>query len=121
MSVSTHHFSSPHPLEFSANDTTVNMGDMIQKWSGGAYKSARHRVIFRGEDERLSCATFWHGDLQATNPLNPDDPAKETVAQLLVKRFKNQFSAPKKFADDMLSKGTSNKLASVPQAVAASA
>jgi len=73
----------------------INCGDMIQKWSGGEYQSARHRVINKGNEERISCATFWHGDFNATNPLNPNDPNKETVGQLLVKRFGNQFSLPK--------------------------
>jgi len=85
----------------------VNMGDMIQKWSGGQYRSAKHRVIYKGEGERLSCATFWHGDLEATNPLNPDDPSKDTVAKLLVKRFKSQFSASKPFVDEVLAAGLS--------------
>jgi isopenicillin N synthase-like dioxygenase len=73
----------------------INMGDMIQKWSGGEFQSARHRVINKSNDERLSCATFWHGDFSATNPLNPNDPNKETVGQLLIKRFGNQFSLSK--------------------------
>lgn len=71
----------------------INCGDMIMKWSGGRYKSAKHRVINKADNEsRLSCATFFHGDIFATNPLNPDDATKETVGQLLVKRFGNQFS-----------------------------
>ena len=71
----------------------INCGDMIMRWSGGRYKSAKHRVINKADNEsRLSCATFFHGDIFATNPLNPDDPNKETVGQLLVKRFGNQFS-----------------------------
>ncbi|RYP90386.1 hypothetical protein DL770_003470 [Monosporascus sp. CRB-9-2] len=73
----------------------INCGDMIKKWSGGQYKSAKHRVINKGDTERLSCATFWHGDFGATNPLNPNDPNKETVGQLLLKRFGSQFSLPK--------------------------
>ena len=73
----------------------INCGDMIAKWSGGAYKSAKHRVINKGDSERLSCATFWHGDSGATNPLNPNDPSKDTVGQLLFKRFGSQFSLPK--------------------------
>ena len=73
----------------------INCGDMIQRWSGGEYKSVRHRVINKSEDERLSCALFWHGDIMATNPLNPDDPDKVTVGQLWMKRFKNQMSIPK--------------------------
>jgi isopenicillin N synthase-like dioxygenase len=70
----------------------INCGDMVQKWSGGQYKSARHRVINKANTERLSCATFWHGDVHATNPLNPNDPNKDTVGQLLLKRFRRQFS-----------------------------
>ncbi|KAF9740451.1 hypothetical protein PMIN06_003018 [Paraphaeosphaeria minitans] len=71
----------------------INCGDMIMRWSGGAYKSAKHRVINKADNEsRLSCATFFHGDVFATNPLNPNDPVKETVGQLLIKRFGNQFS-----------------------------
>lgn len=73
----------------------INCGDMVQRWSGGAYKSAKHRVINKAEGERLSCATFWHGDIHATNPLNPDDPNRETIGQLLVKRFRNQYSMTK--------------------------
>ncbi|KAI9687004.1 MAG: hypothetical protein M1820_010532 [Bogoriella megaspora] len=73
----------------------INCGDMIQRWSGGAYKSARHRVINKVDGQRLSCATFWHGDVHATNPLRPDDPNKDTVGQLLVKRFRTQYSIDK--------------------------
>ena len=84
------------------------MGDMIAKWSGGEYRSAKHRVIYKGEGERLSCATFWHGDLEATNPLNPNDPTKDTVAKLLVRRFKNQFSVPKPFVEKVMGDGNTN-------------
>lgn len=73
----------------------INCGDMVMKWSGGRFKSVRHRVINKAVSERLSCATFWHGDVFATNPLNPDDPNKETVGQLLVKRFRNQMHLTK--------------------------
>lgn len=72
----------------------INCGDMIQKWSGGRYKSAKHRVINKADEERLSCATFWHGDPGATNPLDKEDESKDTVGQLLFKRFESQFSLP---------------------------
>ncbi|KAI4223100.1 MAG: hypothetical protein L6R36_005665 [Xanthoria steineri] len=77
----------------------INCGDMIQKWSGGAYKSAKHRVINKADTERFSCATFWHGDASAANPLNADDGDKDTIGQLLFKRFKSQFSLPKEAND----------------------
>ena len=73
----------------------INCGDMIMKWSRGRYKSVKHRVINKSDAERLSCATFWHGDVFATNPLDPNDESKETVGQLLVRRFRNQMSLPK--------------------------
>ncbi|KAI1385655.1 2OG-Fe(II) oxygenase [Hypoxylon trugodes] len=73
----------------------INCGDIVQRWSGDVYKSARHRVINKAEAERLSCATFWHGDAGATNPLDPQEPDDATVGQLLVKRFRNQFSLGK--------------------------
>ncbi|KAH8667029.1 2OG-Fe(II) oxygenase [Xylariales sp. PMI_506] len=73
----------------------INCGDMIQRWSGGKYKSVLHRVINKSDAERLSCALFWHGNIMATNPLNPDDPDKTTVGQLWMNRFKNQMSIPK--------------------------
>jgi isopenicillin N synthase-like dioxygenase len=75
----------------------INCGDMVQRWSGGQYKSARHRVINKADGERMSCATFWHGDVHASNPLKPDDPNRETVGQLLAKRFRNQYSFSKEF------------------------
>ncbi|KAL6716650.1 hypothetical protein ACLMJK_006218 [Lecanora helva] len=73
----------------------INCGDMIQKWSGGRYKSAKHRVDNKDDHERLSCATFWHGDFDATNPFVPEGESKETVGSLMVQRFRNQFSLPK--------------------------
>ncbi|KAJ6789490.1 hypothetical protein PWT90_00291 [Aphanocladium album] len=73
----------------------INCGDMIQRWSGGQYKSVLHRVINKTDAERYSCALFWHGDIRATNPLNPEDPDKSTVGQLWMNRFKNQMSIPR--------------------------
>jgi len=81
------------PVEALENVYVINCGDMIMRWSGHQYTSAKHRVINKQAHEpRLSCATFFHGDVFATNPLNPDDPNKDTVGQLLIKRFGNQFS-----------------------------
>jgi isopenicillin N synthase-like dioxygenase len=81
------------PVQALEDVYVINCGDMIMRWSGGQYKSAKHRVINKADNEsRLSCATFFHGDVFATNPLNPEDPNKDTVGQLLIKRFGNQFS-----------------------------
>jgi len=74
----------------------INCGDMIHGWSGGQYRSVKHRVVNKANKERLSCATFWHGDFDASNPLNPEDPDRRSVGQLLLKRFSKQFSLPEK-------------------------
>lgn len=87
------------PVPALENVLVINAGDMIAGWSGGVYQSAKHRVINKGEEERISCATFWHGDLDATNPFidgkGEGAAGDETVADLLVKRFRSQFSLMK--------------------------
>lgn len=83
------------PVPALENVFVVNCGDMIQRWSGNAFRSAKHRVVYKGDTARFSCATFWHGDCGASNPLNPDDPSKDTVGQLLLRRFGSQFSLSK--------------------------
>ncbi|KAK4771157.1 hypothetical protein SAY87_031689 [Trapa incisa] len=45
---------SPNP-----NALVINIGDMLEAWSNGAYKSARHRVITSLEEERFSIAFFY--------------------------------------------------------------
>ena len=87
------------PVQAIEDVIVINCGDMIQKWSAGRYKSAKHRVINKTNQDRYSCATFWHGDFGATNPLNPNDASKDTVGKLLLQRFINQFSLPKNIAD----------------------
>ncbi|CEJ81466.1 hypothetical protein VHEMI01588 [[Torrubiella] hemipterigena] len=42
----------------------VNMSDMMQKWTGGYYRSARHRVITTSNQHRYSVAFFLNGNLK---------------------------------------------------------
>ncbi|KAK4146867.1 2OG-Fe(II) oxygenase [Dichotomopilus funicola] len=89
------------PVPAIENVYVINCGDMIQRWSTRRYKSARHRVVNKADVQRLSCATFWHGDLYATDPLNPGNGDTECIGQLLFKRFKNQFSFTKDVAEQL--------------------
>ncbi|KAI1393298.1 Clavaminate synthase-like protein, partial [Hypoxylon trugodes] len=42
----------------------INMGDMMQKWTAGYYRSARHRVITSGSNHRYSVPWFLNGQLK---------------------------------------------------------
>lgn len=46
------------------NSYVINMGDMMQKWTAGYYRSARHRVITSGTNHRYSVPWFLNGQLK---------------------------------------------------------
>jgi isopenicillin N synthase-like dioxygenase len=56
----------------------INMGDMMQNYTGGYYRSARHRVLANTEKHRHSVAFFLDGDLKL-NAKALDGSGKETV------------------------------------------
>ena len=49
----------------------VNAGDLMQRWTGGRYRSTPHRARNRHADDRLSIATFY--DPSFTAPVDPAD------------------------------------------------
>lgn len=49
----------------------VNAGDLMQRWTGGRYRSTPHRATNRHVDDRLSIATFY--DPTFTAPVDPAD------------------------------------------------
>ncbi|KAF7596509.1 hypothetical protein BBP40_001381 [Aspergillus hancockii] len=56
----------------------VNMGDMMQKYTGGWYRSARHRVLTNRDKHRHSVAFFLNGNLEL-NAKALDGSGVETV------------------------------------------
>jgi isopenicillin N synthase-like dioxygenase len=44
----------------------VNIGDMIERWTNGLWKSTRHRVIHRGNGYRVSVPFFYEPNFNAT-------------------------------------------------------
>jgi len=43
----------------------VNIGDMIERWTNGLWKSTKHRVIHRGEGYRVSVPFFFEPNFEA--------------------------------------------------------
>ena len=43
----------------------VNIGDMMERWTGGLWKSTLHRVVHRGEGYRVSVPFFFEPDFEA--------------------------------------------------------
>ncbi|KAK0614864.1 putative 2OG-Fe(II) oxygenase family oxidoreductase [Bombardia bombarda] len=76
----------------------INLGDMVQRWTGGVYKSTLHRVINKTGTLRYSVPTFWHGDLHATNYLDPNDKSTETVQEFIKKKFYSGYN----LSDDLI-------------------
>ncbi|KAI0010263.1 Clavaminate synthase-like protein [Xylariaceae sp. FL0662B] len=52
------------PVPPKENTYVINMGDMMQKWTGGFYRSARHRVLTSGNTHRYSVPFFLNGQLK---------------------------------------------------------
>jgi isopenicillin N synthase-like dioxygenase len=81
----------------------VNVGDMLQMWTGGLLKSSVHRVINRDDRDRYSVVFFFDGNLDC--PLLPLDESERksatnvpTVESHMVKRITNSYKkAQKKF------------------------
>ncbi|KAF2798459.1 naringenin,2-oxoglutarate 3-dioxygenase [Melanomma pulvis-pyrius CBS 109.77] len=43
----------------------VNIGDMIERWTNGLWKSTRHRVVHRGDEYRVSVPFFFEPNFEA--------------------------------------------------------
>ena len=43
----------------------VNIGDMMERWTGGKWKSTMHRVVHRGQKMRVSVPFFFEPDWDA--------------------------------------------------------
>lgn len=70
----------------------VNIGDLVEKWSEGKFKSTRHRVINESDGHRYSVPCFYHGDLNATNPFASTSGADgQTVGEYVKSRYEQSF------------------------------
>lgn len=51
------------PVPVKPHSYVINMGDMMQKWTAGYYRSARHRVVNQSTKPRHSAPFFLNGNL----------------------------------------------------------
>ncbi|EUC39997.1 hypothetical protein COCMIDRAFT_10034 [Bipolaris oryzae ATCC 44560] len=59
------------PVPVTPDSYVVNIGDLVQKWTAGYYRSALHRVINFGENHRYSAPFFLNGNMKLKiQPLN---------------------------------------------------
>jgi len=81
----------------------VNVGDMLQMWTGGMYKSSLHRVINRSGGDRYSVPFFFDGNIDTViRPLDgsePKDGVVLTVQEHMRERFQSTYGRGKKRAD----------------------
>ncbi|CAN9084555.1 unnamed protein product [Alternaria alternata] len=79
----------------------VNIGDMIERWTNGLWKSTMHRVIHRGQQYRISVPFFYEPNFDAVvRPLEKcvEESGKKLIHQgstygehLLTKVFSNFY------------------------------
>jgi len=73
----------------------VNVGDLLDKWTKGKYRSAVHRVVNVNTTDRYSIAFFYQGNLATElRPLDGsyiDKTSTETVEEHIKGKFKKTF------------------------------
>ena len=82
----------------------VNVGDMLQMWTSGKYKSSLHRVINRSGTDRYSVPYFFDGNIDCVlKPLDGRSVEGEplTVEEHMRERFSSTYGRGKKRDDDM--------------------
>lgn len=66
----------------------VNVGDMLDKWTKGKYKSNVHRVINESGRDRYSVPFFFDGNLDCVlDPLDGSDGEGITVEEHMMERY----------------------------------
>lgn len=73
----------------------VNLGDMLERWTNGLFRSTMHRVITSGETERYSMPFFYEPDFDAKvvclpvccSPENPPKYPPTTAGQHILDKY----------------------------------
>lgn len=68
----------------------VNIGDMMERWSGGRWKATRHRVVHRGEGFRVSVPFFFEPNWDAKVPGRPGE-GEVVYGEYLMNKVRGNF------------------------------
>lgn len=68
----------------------VNIGDMMERWSRGRWKSTRHRVVHRGGGYRVSVPFFFEPDFEARVP-GKEGEGEVVYGEYLMQKVRNNF------------------------------
>ncbi|MCD7446162.1 hypothetical protein HAX54_045219 [Datura stramonium] len=72
------------PVQFLPNAFVVNIGDIVEIWSNGVYKSAEHKVTVNENKRRISIGVFFNQKVEAEigpadSLINSENPALFTT------------------------------------------
>jgi isopenicillin N synthase-like dioxygenase len=70
----------------------VNVGDMLEMWTKGGYRSNVHRVINKSGSHRYSVPFFFDGNLDfVIRPLDGSEEAGVTVEEFMNERYQKTY------------------------------
>ncbi|KAH7371916.1 hypothetical protein BKA64DRAFT_269417 [Cadophora sp. MPI-SDFR-AT-0126] len=81
------------PISAQEDVLIVNIGDLLQKWTKGLFKSPLHRAINASPHHRYSVPFFYHGNLSTRlNPLDGSgDGTEETAGEHIAGKLLRSF------------------------------
>ena len=69
----------------------LNVGDLMQFWSDGAFKSTKHRVVMDGDRERYSMAFFVEPNHACV--ITPSSPTRATTfGEYLAAKYRETYA-----------------------------
>lgn len=84
------------PVPVKENTFVINMGDIMQLWTDGYYRSARHRVVTFSAKERYSVPFFFNGNMKLKIKGLGGSGAEDVVGAHIQRRFVKTLSTENK-------------------------
>ncbi|KAK7716321.1 hypothetical protein SLS64_003473 [Diaporthe eres] len=84
------------PVPVKENTFVINMGDIMQLWTDGYYRSARHRVVTFSAQERYSVPFFFNGNMKLKIKGLGGSGTEDVVGAHIQRRFVKTLSTENK-------------------------